>query len=58
VALEVLAPKVKRAPVKLGETCKPMPAHAPYYRDALAQQQMLYARLVSDETGGAVGSGQ
>ncbi|MGH2599038.1 MAG: FGGY-family carbohydrate kinase, partial [Dehalococcoidia bacterium] len=51
VALEVLAPKVERATVKLGETFSPIAEHAPYYRDALAQQQKLYARLVGDEIG-------
>ncbi|MGH2585825.1 MAG: gluconokinase [Dehalococcoidia bacterium] len=51
VALEVLAPKVERATVKLGETFSPIAEHAPYYRDALAQQQKLYARLVGDEMG-------
>lgn len=60
IALDVLAPDTPRPNPRTGDAVTPQPNHIPYYQEALARQQDLYARLIADEMGGqwAVGSGQ
>ena len=52
IALDVLAPDTPRPHPKTGDPVAPNPNHIPYYQEALARQQDLYARLISDEPGG------
>jgi gluconokinase len=47
IALEVLAPEVERTPCALAETYSPNPEHAPYYREAMARQEEIYAAVVN-----------
>lgn len=60
IALDVLAPDIPRAQPKTADPVAPHPSDIPYYRQALARHQDLYARLIGDETSGqwAVGNRQ
>ena len=49
--LDVLAPGTPRPRPKTGDPVAPHPAHIPYYQNALARQQQVYARLIADGTG-------
>lgn len=49
IVLDVLAPDLPRAHPKMGDPVPPQPQNLPYYRDAQARQQQLYASIVNQE---------